>query len=210
MIDERRDPRAQGADLMAATLAALGGSLVATPEKVFAIAGAPLASEQADLFARMLGLRDLALAYLLFRQESARGRRIVLLTIGGMTAIETALFIALSGSMSLRAELLLTGSTAIAAVAAGLCATSDAEATAAGAELLTAGYALAAPPSLALFPIVREGYARPFAAYVAGATLVGAGWLLRRNVPAGVINLLAAAGGVAGWLFARRRARLQR
>lgn len=208
--DERRDPRAQGADLMAAALAALGGTLLATPSKVFAIAGAPLTGEQADLFARMLGLRDLALAYLLFKQESAAGRRAVLMAIGGMTVVETAVLIAMAGRLPLRADLLLAGSTALAAVAAGLFATSDAEATSAGAELLTAGYALAAPPALVLAPVLREGRLLPFAAYLAGAVLVGTGWLLRRNVPAGVVNLLAAAGGAGGWLFARRRARQQR
>ena len=205
MDGDQRDLRVDGANLFAAALASLGGVLALRPEKVFAIAGAPLAGDQARLFVRMLGLRDGALAYLLFKQRSARGRRTVLAAICGMAVVETALLGGLAASLPWRARLLLTGSTGVAALAAGVLATSGEDAPAGGAELLTAGYALAAPLALELAPIVRTGQLLPFIAYTGGAALVGSGWLLRRNPPAAAVNFAAAVGGAGAWLFVRRR-----
>ncbi len=207
MDGDRRDPRIDGANLFAAALASLGGALALRPEKVFAIAGAPLSGDQARLLVRMLGLRDSALAYLLFKQRTARGRRTVLAAIGGMAVVEATLLGSMSAALPWRARLLLTGSTGAAALAAGALATSGEDAPAGGAELLIAGYALAAPMSLELVPIVRRGQLLPFLSYTAGAVAIGAGWLLRRNPPAAVLNFTAAAGGVAAWLLVRRRQR---
>jgi hypothetical protein len=208
MDGERRDPRVHGANLLAAALAGLGGTLATTPEKVFVIAGMPLLGEQALLFARMLGVRDIVLAYLLLKQPSAQGRRTVLAAIAGMAVVETGIMAATAGRLPLRAVALLTGSTALAGVGAIALATSGEDGPAGGAELLIAGYALAAPCVLELAPIVQQGRLLPFAAYTAGAALSGAGWLFRRNPPVAAINIAASAGGVAAWLLARRRAAL--
>ena len=206
MDGEGRNLRVEGANMLAVTLAGLGGALAATPDKVFSLAGMTLAGEQAHLFARMLGARDLTLAYLLLKQPTGRERRTVLAAIGGMAALETVLLTAAAGQLPVRAAALLIGSTALAGAATVVLATADEDAPAGGAELLLAGYALALPPTLERAPVIRQGRPLPFAAYTLGASLIGAGWLRRRNPPAAAVNFIAAASGVAAWLYARRKA----
>lgn len=203
MDDEKRDPRVTAAELLATTLAGRGGTLLVNPSKVFRIAGLPLGDGNDLLFCRMLGLRDLALAYLVLKQRTARGRRTALQTLAGMAVVETALFAL--WPLPLRARLFLALTTAAAGVQAAVAATSPEDAPSGGTELLIAGYALALPSALELAPIVRNAEIVRFAAYAGGATLIGAGWLFRRNRLQAAVNLTAAAGGVVAWVFTRRR-----
>ena len=188
-----------------AALAGLGGALTVAPQKVFANGGMPLAGEQAVLFARMLGLRDLALAYLLLKQPSARGRRAVLLAIVDVcaeTAILAATAVRLSRAHGGAADRLDGARGARHHRARDLkrgCARRR------RGRSPIAGYALIAPEVLEFASIVRQARLLPFAAFTAGATLAGAGWLFRRNPLAAIANFAIAAGGLGAWALARRK-----
>jgi hypothetical protein len=73
--------------------------------------------------------------------------------------------------------------------------------------LLVPGYLLTVGPALHLAPIVRQRRVPAFAAFEAGAALCGLGWLRRGGRSGALVNLAAALGGAAWWLWQRRRAR---
>jgi hypothetical protein len=130
--------------------------------------------------------------------------------VAAMCAAEVCLYVAFRRRLPGRSAPLLIATTALTGVQALAASTSAYDVPDGGMPLLVAGYALSTAPTLRLAQIVRENDVPRFAAFEAGATLAGAGWLLRRNRSGAALSLLAAAGTGAWWAITRRRGRPRR
>jgi len=199
-----QDRRTRAAEALGGGLCAFGAALATAPDGVLALAGIRGEQGTAPLFARLVGVRDLAFGAAVLGTRNAATRRRLLRLVAGICFADTLLLLLGRGRLPGRGGALGAAASALTGAQALWAATGEGELETGGVPLLVAGYLLSTAPTLRLAPIVRERKTPAFAAFEAGAALIGLGWLRRGNRGGATINLGAALGAAAWWLWQLR------